>query len=167
MSLLSQEKKQLVVVGVAEIALSKKSDDVIITYALGSCLGITVYDPELKIGALVHCLLPSAKKHPEKGESKPSMYVDTGMMDLMQKMKSHGSEIDRLVIKVAGGANPIDKTGMFKVGERNHTMLRRILWKNGLFTAAEDVGGTKPRTISLDIETGLVLVRSDRNEVEL
>ena len=155
------------VVGVAELAISDGSVETLITYALGSCLGITVYDPEAGIGALIHCLLPSAKKTPEKGEIKPAMFIDTGLVDLMKKITAMGADLDRLVIKVAGGANPIDTSGMFKVGEGNHTMLRRILWQNGLFTDAEDVGGTKPRTLSLEISTGRVLVKTDGKDVEL
>ncbi len=160
-------KTELRVVGVAEVIFSDNCEETLITYALGSCLGITIYDPDAQVGALIHCLLPTAKKTPEKGKLKPAMFVDTGMVMVMKKIIQMGGDLDRLTIKVAGGANPMDSTGLFKVGERNHTMLRRILWQNGLFTEAEDVGGTKPRTISIAIDSGHVLVKSDGGEQDL
>ena len=155
------------VIGVADYAISTSAEDLLVTYALGSCLGITLFDREAGVGALVHCLLPSAKKSPEKGELKPAMFVDTGMVHVMKELRQMGADVDRLVIKVAGGANPIDGTGMFKVGERNHTILRKILWQNGLFLEAEDVGGTKPRTMLLHMTDGRVMVKSEGKETAL
>jgi len=85
----------------------------------------------------------------------------------MQEMFNRGSRRERIVAKVAGAASALDDGGLFRIGERNYAVLRRILWKNGVLIAAEDVGGTETRTLSVEVGTGRVLVKSGSLSVEL
>lgn len=155
------------VVGISDMKISNQSDDTIITYSLGSCVGVTLYDPRIGIGGMIHCMLPLSKTDPVKATAKPSMFVDTGVSLLLQKIFDMGVRRRDLIAKVAGASNLLDSKGMFKIGERNYTILRKILWKNEILIAAEDVGGTKARTMILRMTDGRTTIKSGGVETEL
>jgi chemotaxis protein CheD len=156
-----------VIIGIAEMAVSDHADDVLVTYSLGSCLGVAIYDPVLKVGGMIHCMLPLSKVDPDKAAERPAMFVDTGLPRLLTDLFQRGMQRSRAVIKVAGAANVLDHQDLFKIGERNYTVLRKILWKNSMLIAGEDVGGHVSRTVRLEIATGRFVVRSGGKEVEL
>lgn len=148
------------VVGVSDLKVSKNINELIITYALGSCLGIAVYDPIAKVGGLVHVMLPLSKADPEKAKLRPEMYVDSGLALLLHELYKLGAQKSNLIISVAGGASMkknLDED-YFKIGKRNFTTLRKLLWKNGFMIASQDVGGTISRTMSLRMHDGLVMI---------
>ncbi len=155
------------IVGVADLAVSQNSADEIITYALGSCLGVTAYDPTQKIGGMVHCMLPLSSIDKSKAQSNPHMFVDTGLTDLLQKLFKMGAHKDTLVIKAAGCAKLLDEKNLFKIGSRNHTIFRKIMWKNNMLITAEDVAGSISRTLSIQLETGITTIKSGRDKYEL
>jgi chemotaxis protein CheD len=157
-------QSRLKVVGIAEMYVSGDPEDILVTYSLGSCVGVSLYDTEARVGGLIHCMLPSSAGEAKKAEEKPCMYVDTGMTKLLQALLEMGAEKKRLICKVAGGGSPLDDNGLFKIGERNYGVLRKFLWKNGLLVKAEDVGGKGPRTMLLDIETGITRLRINHDE---
>lgn len=150
----------LQVIGIGEIGISKDVDDVLITYSLGSCIGIAAYDPVSAIGGIVHTMLPLSKMDLEKAKKNPAMYTDTGTIHLLDSMTRHGAKMKNLIIKIAGGGAPLETGGNFRIGERNYAVLRKILWKNNLLINAEDVGGTKPRTLSLKVRNGETTIKS-------
>ncbi len=154
------------VVGISDMAVSEDPQDVLITYSLGSCLGLTAYDPQKQIGGLIHCMLPLSSMDPTKAKANPCMFTDTGVTQLLTDLLKRGAVKDRLVIKVAGCAAPLDAGGRFKIGERNYTVLRKILWKNGILLKAEDIGGVKPRTLSLQVDSGRTTIKSGSEENE-
>lgn len=149
-----------VVVGVGDFKVSGNQNDVIVTHALGSCLGITAYDPVVNVGGMVHVMLPLSKADKVKAQKRPSMYVDTGLGILLKKVFELGASKNNLKIMVAGGASMKKSSGQdhFKIGKRNFTTLRKLLWKNGYMIEAQDVGGTKFRTMALSIVDGQVLI---------
>jgi chemotaxis protein CheD len=155
------------VIGLGEMKMSNTPGDVIATYALGSCLGITIYDPVARVGGMMHGVLPLAKTDPAKAERLPCTFVDTGLTALLSEACRMGARKNRLVIKVAGGSQLMDQKGVFKIGQRNYTVMRKLLWKNGLLIAAEHVGGSVSRTLFLDITTGDVVLRMKGQEVSL
>ncbi len=157
----------LVVVGISEVYVSKSLQDVIITYSLGSCIGIAAYDPEAKVGGMIHYMLPLSKISPDKAANKPAMFADTGVPMLLKELFARGASKDRLVIKVAGGSQLMDQNKVFNIGERNYLVLRKILWKNNLLIKSEDVGGNLSRTLRLELETGLTTVKSSQGVREL
>ena len=147
-------------VGIAEMIVTNKADDVLVTYSLGSCVGIACYDPEICVGSLIHCMLPLSKIDPTKAKNNPYMFTDTGVSAMLQSLFNIGAQRKRLVVKVAGGSSLLDEKGMFKIGERNYTVLRKVLWKNNIMIDAEDVGGNSSRTMYLHMNTGETVIKS-------
>jgi chemotaxis protein CheD len=155
------------IVGISEMFVSGDQEDVIVTYSLGSCVGVSVYDGRLKIGGMVHCMLPLSRIDPQKAAGRPCMFTDTGLTALLQKMFDMGSGRKDLVVKVAGAASLLDEKGIFKIGERNYAVLRKVLWKNNLLISAEDVKGVVSRTMTLRVDSGVTTVKTGGREVEL
>ena len=122
--------------------ISSSPQDEIITYALGSCLGITIYDPVAQIGAMVHVMLPSSSIDPVKANANPCMFVDTGVKKLFLDSYKTGAQRNRLIVLAAGGAcaNGLDQDDYFQIGKRNVTVLRNLLWKNGIILNNCDFG---------------------------
>ncbi len=149
-------------VGIAEMKVSDRTGDIIITHALGSCLGIAAYDSVARVGGLLHVMLPISTIDPVKAERNPLMFVDTGFPNLLMQCLRIGAQKHRLEITVAGGANAneTEENDLFKIGKRNFLILRKLLWKDGLLLKSFDVGGSNSRTMSLEIGTGKVMIRS-------
>jgi chemotaxis protein CheD len=95
------------------------------------------------------------------------MYADTGMKLLVDKLGSTGAKTKRMRVKIAGGAAMGTGPKGFNIGKRNHLAIRKVLWKNGMFVDAEDVGGTSPRNMDLDIADGCVTIKSNGLEKKL
>lgn len=148
--------------------ISKSAEDVLITYALGSCLGIAVYDAVAKIGGLLHVMLPTSAVNPTKAAKNPLMFVDTGVPELFKACYKAGAQKERLIVKVAGGASlqNNENTDQFQIGQRNFVMLRKLLWKNSVLIKSFDVGDKFSRTMSLHVATGEVTLRIS-NEVSV
>jgi chemotaxis protein CheD len=161
--------KSRIVVGMGELLVSGDPGEVLITYALGSCLGITVHDPVARVGGMLHVMLPESSINPEKRRSTPAMFVDSGVPLLFQTCYRAGGVKERLVVKVAGGATSRGTEGgdQFEIGKRNFLALKKLLWKNGVLIKAHDVGGDEPRTMSLDIGEGDVILKTSRGEARL
>lgn len=157
----------LQVVKMSDYKVSDDSHDELITYSLGSCVGLALYDPLAKVGGMVHCMLPLAKINPERAREMPGMFADTGVSLLIQTMIERGANKKKLVAKVAGAASLLGDNGIFRIGERNYTMLRKILWKNEITISGESVGGSIPRTMSLHIGNGIVAIKSGQNIVKI
>jgi len=149
-------------VGVADMKVSAQKGDLIITHALGSCLGIAVYDPVACVGGLLHVMLPLSTIDPAKAQTNPFMFVDTGFPELLIECLETGALRQRLEVRVAGGANSWNREedDFFQIGKRNLVVLRKLLWKNGLLLKSYDVGGGISRTMSLEIGTGKVTIKS-------
>lgn len=142
------------------MVVSNDASAEVVTYSLGSCLGITVYDPAKRVGGLLHVMLPDSKIDAAKASRSPFMFVDTGVPRLFQAVYNLGGDRNRVVIKVAGGAQLLDPGGIFNIGERNFTILSTLLARNGYSINARDVGGVVSRTIRLDMGTGKVSVKA-------
>ena len=148
------------IVAVGDMKIGRNTD-MIVTHALGSCLGLVVYDPVQKIGGLLHAMLPLSKINPAKAEANPYMFVDTGVPALFKALYEIGGQKSRMIIKAAGCGNPLGKNEMFQIGERNYTVLKKLLWKNNILLKTEDIGGTASRTIHFDINSGQTVVASN------
>lgn len=156
-------------VGVAEMAISTVPGETLVTHALGSCLGLTAYDPVSTVGGLLHVMLPDSTINAVKAEASPFMFIDTGVPLFFRQLYAAGAAKQRLVVKVAGGAamGPAGDTDRLAIGKRNHVMLRKLFWKNGVLLAAEDVGGSAPRTLYLEIGSGRVWIHSAGREWDI
>lgn len=145
-------------VGIADMKLAKGTGT-LITYALGSCIGICLHDPLLHIGTLTHIMLPL---NMEAGREKVFKYADTGIRSALAEMTSKGCARTRMVAKIAGGAKMFELSGgtLGNIGQRNIDSVRMMLKREGIRLAGEDVGGTVARTLSFDVATGAALIRS-------
>ena len=167
---MTEPKREAVkyIVGVADMKVASMAGDVLVTHALGSCLGVAVYDPVAVVGGLLHVMMPQASINPEKAESNPFMFVDSGVPAFFQQLYAAGASKARCVVKVAGGSNVHGgDTDRFAIGKRNYLMLRKLFWKNSILVKAEDVGGSAPRTMYMEIGTGKTWLSTAGQEREL
>jgi len=148
-----------VIVGIADMAMTTDPASTLVTYALGSCIGVTVFDPVAQVGGMLHLMLPQSTLSPEKAIKSPYMFADAGVPLLFQKAYELGARKERMVVCAAGGAEILADEGHFKIGSRNRTMLRKLFWKNNVLIAAEDTGGTHSRTMTLRLADGQVTVK--------
>jgi chemotaxis protein CheD len=148
-----------VVIGIGECAVSTDPKATLVTYALGSCIAVTLFDPALRIGGLLHFMLPDSSLDREKAIQRPGMFADTGVPLLLQKAYQRGALRSRMEVSVMGGAHVMDDGGNFDIGRRNHLALRKIFWKEGVLVRSEDVGGTQSRTVRLEMSSGRIVIR--------
>ena len=156
------------IVGVADMKISAQRDDVLVTHALGSCLGVVAHDPHAGVGGMLHVMLPQSSINPDKAKTTPCMFVDTGLPAFFHGLYGAGAAKGRLKVKVAGGASiNCDGTDRFAIGKRNCVMLKKLLWQNGVLITAEDTGGNFARTMYLDVGTGRAWLSTGGQEKEL
>ena len=149
-----------ITVDISDAKASADPADVLVTYSLGSCIGVSFYDPVAQIGGMLHCLLPEFTGS-EADADNPFKFADTGVKILLDKIISMGAVKRRLQVKIAGGAKRLKSiSDRFDIGKRNYLAVRKILWKNAIMIKAQDVGGTIPRTMYLNIADGEVMIRS-------
>jgi chemotaxis protein CheD len=150
-----------VVLGIGGLAVRRAAAGSLVTHALGSCLGIVVYDRLHQVGGMLHAQMPLGQLSPERARESPSLFVDLGIMLLFKAVAELGGVKRNLRVTVAGGANvtgPI--ASQFDIANRNVTVMRKLFWQQGILVAAEDLGGGLPRTMSLDFATGTTLIES-------
>jgi len=155
-----------IIVGIADLRVSSHPDDVMVTYALGSCVAVAVYDPVARVAGLLHFMLPSSSLNVSKAEENPSMFADTGIPFLFKSCYELGADKRRMVVKIAGGANIIGEASFFRIGQKNLTVLRKILWRNGILVSGQDTGGTMNSTLRFHSQDGRVLVRRSGGSLE-
>src|SRR6185295_6306813 len=148
-------------VDVGDLRASCKSDDVLLTYALGSCLGVAVHDASACVGGLAHIQLPTCRDRVNFAEGVWS-YADRAVPELFQRVYALGATRGNLRIVLAGGASVSDPNNFFQIGRKNYLTVKNLLWRNGYFVAAEAVGGADWRTMRLNIGTGRVEVQTSR-----
>lgn len=153
-----------IIIGVADMKLSNDPESTLITYSLGSCLGVVIYDPFAKVGGLLHVMLPESGNDKTSGTFNPYKYVDTGVPILFKEAYKYGATKSRLIVKVAGGAQILDDSGYFNIGKRNIAALRKIFWKNGVMIEKEHVEGSVARTVRMKIDTGEVTISIGREK---
>ena len=130
----------------------------LITYALGSCIGICLYDSKIKLGAMVHIMLPM---NMETGRKNTMKYADTGLRETLRQMEAKGASRSRITAKIAGGAKMFEVGGgaLGNIGQRNIESVRMHLKREGIRLLKEDVGGSVARTLLFDVGSGMGCVR--------
>ena len=154
------------IIGIADLKITNREDDVLVTYSLGSCLGITGYDPLAKVGGLIHIMLPDSTID-VSADKNLYKYVDTGIPQLFKECYKLGAVKQRMIVKIAGGAQIMDNNGFFNIGQRNLAAARKMLWKNNVLVSAEDVGGSISRTIRLYMTTGELQISTGMQKVKM
>ena len=145
-----------ITIGIADMKLAR-GQGMLITYALGSCIGICLHDPLLKLGALIHIMLPV---NMETNRTNTMKYADTGLRETLRQMEAMGANRTRITAKIAGGAKMFETAGSLgNIGQRNIESVHLNLKKEGIRLLKEDVGGSVARTLLFDVNSGLGCVR--------
>lgn len=149
----------VITVGMADYKTAR-SPDILLTAGLGSCIGICIHDPILKVGGMAHIMLPTANG---SLGGNPAKYADTALSLLLKEISALGANSSRLKAKIAGGAQMFSFPGkppVLKIGERNAEAVEQELKKNGIPLLIADVGGSFGRTIHFDVGTGELRIRT-------
>ena len=156
---MAAQSPQKVTVGIADMKLLQFNGE-LITYALGSCIGICLYDPVIKLAALIHIMLPI---NMEAGRKNTMKYADTGIRETLRQMEIKGAKRSRIVAKIAGGAKMFEVSGssaLGNIGLRNIDSVHMNLRKEGVRLISENVGGSVARTLSFFPEDGTGKIRA-------
>lgn len=151
-------KKQTVTVGLGDYIVSS-NPKVLATYALGSCVAILFYNDNVKVGALIHAMLPYPR---EAWPFKPGKYVSTAIPHVLKKFQEMKISKRTLVSGIIGGANILNMNSVLNIGKRNVEKAREILNRENIPIVLEDVGGTRSRSVYFDLEEGVVYISSPR-----
>lgn len=159
---------ELIKVGMADYKVGRYPAS-LISYGLGSCVGIALYDPVTKIGGLAHIMLPDSKQ--ARSTENPAKFADTALPKMLDDLLKIGAVKTRLTAKIAGGAQMFsftNTTDIMRVGERNAEAVRAILKQLDIRLLADDTGGNYGRTVELKLDTGVFRVKTiDKGEKEL
>jgi chemotaxis protein CheD len=147
-------------VKIADLAV-QKGQGVLVTFGLGSCVGIALYDQKVKIGGLAHILLHDSTKfiRPNVTDVNPAKFADTAIPHMLDMMVKMGAQKSSIIAKIAGGASLFNfKSESGNVGDKNIESVRSKLKELGLRIVFEDVGGKHGRTMRLFVDTGEVTI---------
>lgn len=153
------QNRECQVVGIADMAVSNRPNVILATHSLGSCLGIAIYDPVVRVGGLLHIMLPNSDLDVVKAAALPAMFLDTGMAALFRASYQLGAEKHRVKVYVAGGSQVMDNSGFFNIGKRNYEAFVNLCAQHHLNVEAEQVGGLVSRSIYLHVATGDVWLK--------
>ena len=156
-----------IIVNIGDMKISSNPDECLITYALGSCLGIAIYDPFAKVGGMLHIMLPNSDVSGKNEKLNPYKYVDKGIPLLFKAAYKSGARKKMINVYFAGCSRVADKKGIFNIGNRNYAAARRLLWQNNIFIKAEHCGNNHSRTMSLNLRTGKVSIKIGLDEIIL
>ncbi|MBM3788238.1 MAG: chemotaxis protein CheD [Acidobacteria bacterium] len=137
------------VVGISDCRCTNDPNTDLVTYALGSCIGVAALDSQNGVGGLLHFLLPDSRQDQTRAQEQPAMYADSGIPHLIRSMEKLGAERSKIRVRLAGGARMMTESSHLAVGKRNQLAARRVLWQMGVMVEMEAVGGSASRTMGL------------------
>lgn len=149
-------------VGLAEYAISRNPDDILVAYGLGSCIGVVMIDPGSRLCGLLHAVLPRASDGMPSNEFNPFKYVENGIESLIASLKKEGANPARLTVRIVGGANMLMSSSLtqsFDIGTRNLEAAQATLNRLKMPIAAAEVGGHTGRTVRVYVAESRVTVR--------
>lgn len=155
-----QDMSHLISIGIGEFGVGK-SPTVLETISLGSCVGIVLFDPFVKVGGLAHIMLPESTA--TKNKSNPAKYADTALELMIAEMVYKGAIKERMLAKIAGGACMfalLNLDTMITIGDRNIKAVKENLAKHKIPLLAEDTGKNHGRTVHFYTETGKFMIKS-------
>lgn len=150
----------MIKVGMADLKVCK-CPDALTTLGLGSCVGVALYDPVTKVSGLLHCMLPDSTKF--RNNSNIAKFADTGIDELIHQMRLLGANENRLVAKIAGGAQMFankSNNDSLRVGERNSIAVKEKLKSLHIRLLSEDCGQNFGRTVEFYSETGDYVIKA-------
>jgi chemotaxis protein CheD len=156
-------------VGVAELKVSDNSDT-LVSFGLGSCVAVAIFDPVRKAGGLAHVMLPESRG--QESDMAPGKFADTAIPSLVDELVALGAKKRRLLCKIVGGAQMFEIPGTrikhtgptfgphTHIGARNVEAVKRALGKEKIPLVGEDIGGRHGRTVFFETGTGEMKVSS-------
>lgn len=150
-----------ITVGISDLQTAR-GDDVLITYALGSCVGICLYDPVMKVGGLSHIMLPSSSLN-NGAQTNPMRFADTAIVILLRKLEAMGASRQRIKAKIAGGAQmfaALSNSSIANIGQRNVSAVKTVLQQERIPIIAEDTGKDYGRTLRFSPSDGVMYITS-------
>ncbi len=160
---------EAIVVGISDWKASTKKDEVFVTYALGSCVGICLRDKVSNIGGLSHIMLPYSKEFKDCGELNRMKFADTAILDMYKQLVKLGAKPENFTAKIAGGANMFQSSvggSMGNIGQRNVAYVKEVLKQLKVPIIAEDTGLNYGRTVFFDLATNVMKVQSLGKEIK-
>lgn len=152
--------ENLLSIGLGEMQISADPDTVMVCFGLGSCIGISFYDPVKKVGGMAHIVLPDSVMARE--QDSPTKYANTCIPYMLAEMEKKGAVVNRIIVKIAGGAQVLQVSGIknrLDIGNRNIEAVRESLKIAGLAVKGDDVGGNFGRTMQFFIRTGKNVIK--------
>lgn len=157
----------MIQVELADMKVSNNKNEMIAADSLGACIGLAVYDPEIKVGGLLHYMLPISKIDPQRAHAIPAMFADTGSLELFKALFAIGGKKERMQVRVVGGSQLMGDSQLFDMGRRNYLVLRKIFAKNNIQIHGEDIGGHYSRSLRMDLNSGECIVKANGREIQL
>jgi chemotaxis protein CheD len=146
------------IVGFGEYVVSDNPDDILKTFALGSCIGITMYCKNPLAMGMAHIVLPTSR--PEDDFRKnPGQFADTAVEVLLFKMcVVYGCKLKDLEIKLFGGAQTFSGNRVLSIGRQNYLSVKRSLTSYRLSWDEVEIGDVCYRNVFLNGRDGTVSV---------
>ena len=144
-------------VRMGELAISDTPGDVLVSLGLGSCIGLALVDKRAGVAGLAHIVLPATS-----GDPKPeamNKFADHAVPTLLDGMVARGASRVFLQAALVGGASMFATAGTLEVGQRNAAAVRELMAARRVNVVAEAVGGSRGRTVRVDVRSGTVSVR--------
>ena len=151
-----------IILGIGDLGATNTPGTALKTLALGSCVALLMLDPQTRTVGMCHVALPDSGINGDRAEEMPGYFADTAVPALLEKIRHLGYKGNGrgLIIKLVGGAKVMDPSNTFNIGKRNVLALKKKLWAMGMGVIAEDVGGNISRTVTVDVDTGQVVISS-------
>lgn len=140
---------------------------------LGSCVAITMWHPQLRVGGMCHYLLASSPRRRIQGLD--GKYGEDAILMFFAEAIRRNTDPKDYVVKVFGGGNMFPGNGSHRpcdghpceevidgcrnVSCKNGMIGRALIRQHGMQIAAEHIGGAGHRNVIFDIATGSVWVR--------
>jgi chemotaxis protein CheD len=156
----------MIAVGLGEMQVSSDATIVLACLGLGSCIGISAYDPVSRVGGMAHVVLPQGNE--ADCRRTPGKFANSALQSLVFEMERKGAQRRRIILKIAGGAKIISNVpskSLLDIGDRNVTAIKVALAENQLEAKAEDLMGKLGRSMWLHVETGITRVRTTAGPV--
>jgi len=148
-------------VNFGELKLSRNPAETLVAFSIGAGIGVTMYDPVIKVGGLLNFVLPdSSTMSSSQAQFHPFMFADTGLAAFSDALHNIGAKTDNLKVVIAGGAQIMDQTAAFNIGHKNHQAVTSYLGEKKLAVHYADIGGIFMRTLRLDIGNGDNLIQT-------
>lgn len=153
-------------VGIGEFVVSNDEQEMLTTFALGSCVAVCLWEPSARVAGMLHFMLPDSALNGDRARLLPGSFADTGIALMFRAAYELGAQKTRCIVRLVGGAEmsaPLSQPveGMFNVGKRNILAARGVLWRNGIMVRGEAVGGTAVRSVGMAVSDGRVTVKTD------